>query len=102
MFHGWSRSPHSGESAGAPTQASEVAFSGLLQPSTEARNSPSKARVSEKNSVPSAPDWSRKDAGSSSRFWNISFTEIRSEEHTSELQSQFHLVCRLLLEKKKQ
>src|SRR6516164_11512502 len=25
----------------------------------------------------------------------------RSEEHTSELQSQFHLVCRLLLEKKK-
>src|SRR5689334_23503746 len=27
--------------------------------------------------------------------------EGRSEEHTSELQSQFHLVCRLLLEKKK-
>src|SRR5689334_24490219 len=27
---------------------------------------------------------------------------LRSEEHTSELQSQFHLVCRLLLEKKKQ
>src|SRR5689334_24782302 len=25
----------------------------------------------------------------------------RSEEHTSELQTQFHLVCRLLLEKKK-
>src|SRR5438309_8439055 len=25
---------------------------------------------------------------------------LRSEEHTSELQSQFHLVCRLLLEKK--
>src|SRR5689334_23715511 len=28
-------------------------------------------------------------------------TILRSEEHTSELQSQFHLVCRLLLEKKK-
>src|SRR5689334_23583113 len=28
-------------------------------------------------------------------------SERRSEEHTSELQSQFHLVCRLLLEKKK-
>src|SRR6266568_6474936 len=28
-------------------------------------------------------------------------TGERSEEHTSELQSQFHLVCRLLLEKKK-
>src|SRR5437868_7799668 len=27
--------------------------------------------------------------------------QIRSEEHTSELQSRFDLVCRLLLEKKK-
>src|SRR2546422_1630189 len=27
--------------------------------------------------------------------------ELRSEEHTSELQSRLHLVCRLLLEKKK-
>src|SRR5690625_7106528 len=33
----------------------------------------------------------------------IFFSEsiIRSEEHTSELQSRGHLVCRLLLEKKK-
>src|SRR5688572_32497752 len=31
--------------------------------------------------------------------WEI---EHRSEEHTSELQSQSNLVCRLLLEKKKQ
>src|SRR2546422_2533005 len=28
-------------------------------------------------------------------------TLVRSEEHTSELQSRLHLVCRLLLEKKK-
>src|SRR5699024_12418612 len=28
-------------------------------------------------------------------------TPVRSEEHTSELQSRFDLVCRLLLEKKK-
>src|SRR2546429_3280170 len=28
-------------------------------------------------------------------------TDLRSEEHTSELQSRLHLVCRLLLEKKK-
>src|SRR5256886_9099200 len=32
------------------------------------------------------------------RKWKI---ELRSEEHTSELQSQSNLVCRLLLEKKK-
>src|SRR5689334_23980555 len=32
---------------------------------------------------------------------SIAMNQARSEEHTSELQSQFHLVCRLLLEKKK-
>src|SRR4030043_1887857 len=31
----------------------------------------------------------------------ISLSKRRSEEHTSELQSRLHLVCRLLLEKKK-
>src|ERR1035438_10641187 len=34
-------------------------------------------------------------------FLLASRTETRSEEHTSELQSLRHLVCRLLLEKKK-
>src|SRR5688572_31461691 len=34
--------------------------------------------------------------------FDIALTEVlRSEEHTSELQSQSNLVCRLLLEKKK-
>src|SRR3989449_8157530 len=31
----------------------------------------------------------------------LPFARRRSEEHTSELQSRLHLVCRLLLEKKK-
>src|SRR5258708_23243340 len=34
-------------------------------------------------------------------FWIWSGRRFRSEEHTSELQSPDHLVCRLLLEKKK-
>src|SRR5690348_18416373 len=34
-------------------------------------------------------------------FLRPSITCLRSEEHTSELQSPVHLVCRLLLEKKK-
>src|SRR2546422_4211992 len=34
------------------------------------------------------------------RIWGAPFL-VRSEEHTSELQSRLHLVCRLLLEKKK-
>src|SRR2546422_6379217 len=31
----------------------------------------------------------------------VVMVQVRSEEHTSELQSRLHLVCRLLLEKKK-
>src|SRR5690606_40921407 len=39
---------------------------------------------------------------SSEGFQRVLITLIRSEEHTSELQSRENLVCRLLLEKKKQ
>src|SRR2546429_4544396 len=35
------------------------------------------------------------------RFIAATHRDLRSEEHTSELQSRLHLVCRLLLEKKK-
>src|SRR5688572_31371249 len=35
-------------------------------------------------------------------LWGLYTVPARSEEHTSELQSQSNLVCRLLLEKKKQ
>src|SRR3712207_7327217 len=34
-------------------------------------------------------------------FGQVGIDDIRSEEHTSELQSRQYLVCRLLLEKKK-
>src|SRR3989449_5180523 len=37
----------------------------------------------------------------SDNCWAIVGLVVRSEEHTSELQSRLHLVCRLLLEKKK-
>src|SRR5436305_10250132 len=44
-------------------------------------------------------------SGSGARFEDIDVSkrapDPRSEEHTSELQSRPHLVCRLLLEKKK-
>src|SRR5207249_5535224 len=40
--------------------------------------------------------------GATVAFWsNVVWMMARSEEHTSELQSRFDLVCRLLLEKKK-
>src|SRR5205809_5683326 len=34
-------------------------------------------------------------------WYTAELGDVRSEEHTSELQSRLHLVCRLLLEKKK-
>src|SRR2546422_6421971 len=41
-------------------------------------------------------------AGQARRFQaDFKRCQLRSEEHTSELQSRLHLVCRLLLEKKK-
>src|SRR5207253_10761887 len=54
-----------------------------------------------------------RDAGGMRLAWNVALafvpaalagvllSKARSEEHTSELQSRGHLVCRLLLEKKK-
>src|SRR3712207_7211153 len=49
-------------------------------------------------------DRARRDVqmdGSTARMMRTSAFGVRSEEHTSELQSRQYLVCRLLLEKKK-
>src|SRR5256886_6906913 len=54
------------------------------------------ARVGETPPIPTRPWW---PSGGGSKG---SPSASRSEEHTSELQSQSNLVCRLLLEKKKQ
>src|SRR5690349_16732013 len=45
--------------------------------------------------------WKVKSRTSFSSFKEQATSELRSEEHTSELQSRRDLVCRLLLEKKK-
>src|SRR5439155_26529585 len=50
-------------------------------------------------SVSQAPDFSYQLAHGRDAFFIAH--DFRSEEHTSELQSRGHLVCRLLLEKKK-
>src|SRR2546422_5943271 len=47
------------------------------------------------------PDTTAIEAIIEAAFWASLRREERSEEHTSELQSRLHLVCRLLLEKKK-
>src|SRR5437868_12063458 len=56
--------------------------------------SPTGARPAKTSTSPTR--WQRRPRAASSS------PEARSEEHTSELQSRFDLVCRLLLEKKNQ
>src|SRR2546430_5990211 len=48
------------------------------------------------------PDWDLLVSGDHliPTLFDLAFDRSRSEEHTSELQSQSNLVCRLLLEKK--
>src|SRR5205809_6213531 len=70
-------------SPGAPSAAAYSAVGGRL------RKSPTPPRRVPRGSAgPSPPD-------------SAAYVQVRSEEHTSELQSRLHLVCRLLLEKKK-
>src|SRR3712207_7328927 len=54
-------------------------------------------------SVPTRTGWPFwwRSAMSSTTASNFAASVLRSEEHTSELQSRQYLVCRLLLEKKK-
>src|SRR5690625_5652486 len=56
-------------------------------------SNPTSSSIASRRLAP-CPD---REAVSPSRPWE----KYRSEEHTSELQSRGHLVCRLLLEKKK-
>src|SRR5437870_11469406 len=63
-----------------------------LFPYTTLFRSPSASRTLSRNEPP---------AGSPFLWSGGTTSEMRSEEHTSELQSRGHLVCRLLLEKKK-
>src|SRR2546422_8301610 len=63
---------------------------------------PSGARVSMKTDPETASDALKRFVASAAAWCEYPAScAPRSEEHTSELQSRLHLVCRLLLEKKK-
>src|SRR5690242_21607014 len=47
-------------------------------------------------------EWRRYDVPQQAHIRYVEDAQARSEEHTSELQSHVNLVCRLLLEKKKE
>src|SRR2546430_13590574 len=58
-------------------------------------------RDSRRCAAPSRGPLGGRRAGRTERLPEARDRSLRSEEHTSELQSQSNLVCRLLLEKKK-
>src|SRR5258708_24767831 len=62
----------------------------------------SKARSAMRRKPPTAKGVCRIPASAGSEACCSTSAVCRSEEHTSELQSPDHLVCRLLLEKKKE
>src|SRR3712207_7640986 len=80
----------------APLPIWAVATSAAARRSSAGTITSRSARLSTATPTASAadPTRSRTSSGTASR--------ARSEEHTSELQSRQYLVCRLLLEKKKQ
>src|SRR5439155_25259083 len=71
------------------------------RPCWRSRTSSTSSRSSRTSTTPctcgSAAQWARSRGPRTTRSRPL----CRSEEHTSELQSRGHLVCRLLLEKKK-
>src|SRR6266487_4406678 len=87
--------------------------SGTLSPRPSVRSAPEAARLGlRKNTVSTRRPrrrgcagrarWSPARSAGHGQSRCMAPPPLRSEEHTSELQSPVHLVCRLLLEKKKQ
>src|SRR2546427_8118996 len=68
------------------------------------RSTPAPAGREARGGSPGPRSWPVSPSPNQQRLQRVEprVPELRSEEHTSELQSQSNLVCRLLLEKKKQ
>src|SRR5689334_24856419 len=77
-------------------------FAPLGNSSKQYRSMPNVPTLSSTPTSSTAAPGGAAAAASGSQVWNghsgaLIANAMRSEEHTSELQSQFHLVCRLLL-----
>src|SRR5690554_7157523 len=76
-------------------------FRSVAEPPPEPRRGSSRSGFPGGGSAGECPARLPPYVESSPTFRNADRYKARSEEHTSELQSRPHLVCRLLLEKKK-
>src|SRR5256884_5309312 len=86
-----------------PISSSKVVLQPLKHVSAAGHRSPRPRRAAQEASTPGQASPPTARSGSSTRRWRWARARrprSRSEEHTSELQSRLHLVCRLLLEKK--
>src|SRR5689334_23599826 len=91
-YHAYPRLIHS-----YPTRRS----SDLAAPTTPSPAADSRTSTAHRSRRTRRASSTRAPRASTSPAWPAAPAAVlRSEEHTSELQSQFHLVCRLLLEKK--
>src|SRR2546422_1440812 len=88
-----------------PPRSTLFPYTTLFRSRQPDRASPDTWTRSRRRRRPDEEDGSlRRACGGPGRLWRAEVLGLesgRSEEHTSELQSRLHLVCRLLLEKKK-
>src|SRR3712207_7861471 len=87
-----------------PPRSTLFPYTTLFRSSPDARQDadpqPEQARAQDQPPVPESIDDALPDRAL--LVAEVAADDARSEEHTSELQSRQYLVCRLLLEKKKQ
>src|SRR5690554_7318489 len=86
-------------------------ISGNVMIDRRALGEPNNLVIEDESDMELLKQWAQAGTQNTTEFWlqlnhpgkqtMRSLTKDRSEEHTSELQSRPHLVCRLLLEKKK-
>src|SRR5260370_222136 len=81
-----------------PPRSTLFPYTTLFRSSSQFRYVPLSERAKNSDSTVHLQRQEDKDTIGNTR---TSLGELRSEEHTSELQSHLNLVCRLLLEKKK-
>src|SRR2546430_13354893 len=86
-----------------PPRSTLFPYTTLFRSEVEAHQSPpsQRARYATRRAAPSNEGMTSRTRSAWARRSQPTAHRRRSEEHTSELQSQSNLVCRLLLEKKK-
>src|SRR2546422_3389042 len=86
-----------------PPRSTLFPYTTLFRSPAGARAEPDSARASDaaRGAVPTRARRAPHESPEALRRLGAAGDVLRSEEHTSELQSRLHIVCRLLLEKKK-